>query len=386
MLRKLKRVDPLMVWILLCFMAVSTIVIYSATTNTSYEGLHKNNMMLYAAFFIPLLVTAWFDYRVVVRYLSVVLYVTGIALLALVMFKGVDINGSVRWIAIGGQQFQPSELMKLFTILMLARFLGLREGEELRLVRDIVPLGLIIAIPVFFVLKQPDLGTSIVFAAIFVAMIWMANVRMSHMIIGLSATAAVIVSIVVLYYTNSDLLAQFIKPHQMARIETFLNPTSDSDQAWHVMNSIRAIGSGRLSGDGFTQGFFIHSGYIPYSYSDSIFVVIGEEFGFLGSAMLILLYFLLIYRMVLIVKDSNNLEGAYLVVGIIAMFTLQIFENIAMHIGLMPLTGLSLPFISYGGSSLLTNMISIGLVLSVKIHQEEPDLLEPLTTKSVMFH
>lgn len=386
MLRKLKRVDQLMLWILLCFMAVSTIVIYSATTNTNYEGLYKTNMMLYGAFFIPLLITAWFDYRVVVRYFSVILYVIGIALLALVMFKGVDINGSVRWIAVGGQQFQPSEFMKLFTILLLARFLGQREGEELRLVRDIVPLTLITAIPVGFIMKQPDLGTSIVFAAFFVAMLWMANVRMSHMIIGLSATVAVIGSVVALFYLNTDLLAQFIKPHQMARIATFLDPASDSDQAWHVMNSIRAIGSGRLSGDGFTQGFFIHSGYIPYSYSDSIFVVIGEEFGFLGSAALILLYFLLIYRMVLIVKDSNNLEGAYLVVGIIAMFTLQIFENIAMHIGLMPLTGLSLPFISYGGSSLLTNMISIGLVLSVKIHQEEPELPELLRTESTIVY
>lgn len=120
----------------------------------------------------------------------------------------------------------------------------------------------------------------------------------------------------------------------------------------------------------------MHNGYIPYSYSDSIFVVIGEEFGFLGSACLILLYFALIYRMVLIAGSCKDLEGAYLIIGIIAMFTLQIFENIAMHIGLMPLTGLSLPFISYGGSSLLTNMISIGLVMSVKIHQEEPNMLE----------
>ncbi|MGG3837236.1 FtsW/RodA/SpoVE family cell cycle protein [Paenibacillus thiaminolyticus] len=376
MLRKWKRLDPLLLWLVLCFMAISTIVVYSATVNTKYEGMHMDNIKLYVVLFIPLLVTAWFDYRIVVRYLSVILYVIGIGLLLLVMFKGVNINGSTRWIAIGSQQFQPSEFMKLFIILLLARLLGRRDGETLRLFQDIVPLGLVVAVPMYLIYKQPDLGTTIVFVSIFVAMLWMANARLSHMIVGLSTASAAVGTILVLYYHNRDLLIKLIKPHQFSRIEAFLDPASNPDGGWHVMNSIRAIGSGNFSGDGFLKGFFVHNGYIPYSYSDSIFVVIGEEFGFLGSACLILLFFALIYRMVLIAGTCKDLEGAYLIIGIIAMFTLQIFENIAMHIGLMPLTGLSLPFISYGGSSLLTNMISIGLVISVKIHQEEPNMLE----------
>lgn len=116
----------------------------------------------------------------------------------------------------------------------------------------------------------------------------------------------------------------------------------------------------------------VQGGFIPYDYADSIFVVIGEEFGFLGSSFLLLLYFALIYRMIRIAMESENLVGSYIIVGVISMFTLQIFENIAMHIGMMPLTGIALPFVSYGGSSLLTNMISMGLVLSVQVHRTKP--------------
>lgn len=154
----------------------------------------------------------------------------------------------------------------------------------------------------------------------------------------------------------------------MNRIETFLDPASDPDQSWHVLNSKIAIATGQLYGDGFRNGHYVQNGYIPYGYADSIFVVIGEEFGFAGAAVLLFLYFLLIYRMVLISLACKDLAGCYLIIGVVSMLTLQIFENIAMHIGLMPLSGIALPFISYGGSSLLTNMIAMGFVMSVKLH------------------
>lgn len=166
-----------------------------------------------------------------------------------------------------------------------------------------------------------------------------------------------------------NLFSKFIKPHQLGRIQTFLDPTSDPDKSWHVLNSIKAIGAGQMYGEGFGKGVFIHKGFIPYDYADSIFVVIGEEFGFMGIAILLLLYFLLIYRMIRIAMESSDMTGTYIVIGVISMLTLQIFENIAMHTGLMPLTGIALPFISYGGSSLLTYLLLIGLVLSVKKHQ-----------------
>ncbi|MNJ46916.1 Rod shape-determining protein RodA [compost metagenome] len=135
-----------------------------------------------------------------------------------------------------------------------------------------------------------------------------------------------------------------------------------------------AIGSGSLTGD---DGYFLEQGYIPYAYSDSIFVVIGEKYGFLGSAVLLMLYFSLVTRLINVVIGNKELAGSYVVIGIIAMFVFQIFVNIGMHIGLVPLTGISLPFISYGGSSLITNMIAIGIVLSVSLHKAEPAMNIP---------
>jgi rod shape determining protein RodA len=288
------------------------------------------------------------------------------------MFKGININGSQRWINLGFIQFQPSELAKVSVILLVAKLLEQRNGDKLLLFKDILPIGLIILLPFFIVLTQPDLGTSIVFVCIFLGMLWIGNVRIFHSIIGLVGLVSIIAGITALYFYDFGLFSKIVKPHQLHRIQTFLNPATDPNQSWHVLNSIKAVSTGQLLGEGFKHGKFVQAGFIPYDYADSIFVVIGEEFGFAGSTVLILLYFILIYQLIKIAMDCDDLSGTYVVVGVISMFTLQIFENIAMHTGLMPLTGIALPFISYGGSSLMTNMISIGLVLSIKIHGKIP--------------
>jgi len=368
---KIKRLDVSLLLLILCFMAISTVVIYSATNGTKYEGLHINNLVAYGFLFVPLLFVAFMDYRIVVRYLSYVLYALGIVLLLVVLLNGTNLNGSTRWISIQSVQFQPSEIAKIFLILLIANWLSKRNGEPLRLIKDILPVAAATLLPVALILKQPDLGTSIVFISIMLGMLWMGNVPKKHIAIGIGAIGVLVAVIWTLYITDSSLFQTFVKPHQLARIQTFLDPASDPDKSWHVLNSIRAIGTGDMYGKGFGQGYLVQNGFIPYDYADSIFVVIGEEFGFIGSAVLLLLYFFLIYRMVRIAYDCPDLSGAYIVVGVISMLVLQIFENISMHLGLMPLTGLALPFISYGGSSLLTNMIAIGLVLSVRIHHLE---------------
>lgn len=370
-LHKLKKVDPVIICILGCFMILSTMVIYSATSGTRLDGLHISSLKLYFLLMIPLFLAAFINYKFLIRYGTYGLYVIGLGLLVYVLLRGVNINNSVRWISIGGQQFQPSELVKIFMILMLAKIFSRRQGEQLRLVNDILPAGLLTAVPVLLIMKQPDLGTALVFVAIFIGMLWMANVRLAHILLGLLLAALAVGLLVWLYYNQFDLFAKIIKPHQLRRIETFLDPSTNPQQSWHVLNSIGAISVGHLLGKGFLHGDFVQNGFIPYHYSDSIFVVIGEEFGFIGSAVLLLLYFLLIYRMIRIALGCKDLFGSYIIIGIVSMFTLQVFENIAMHIGLLPLTGISLPFVSYGGSSLLTYMIAIGLVINVKIHSEE---------------
>ncbi|RXZ80789.1 rod shape-determining protein RodA [Paenibacillaceae bacterium] len=383
LIQKIKNIDIPIFLILIGLVGFGTIAIYSATVGTKYEGMHITNLILFAVFCIPMLFVALFDYRILAGKFAWLLYGVGIVLLLLVMLTGEDINGSVRWLSIGGAQIQPSELAKLSTILLIGHLLHKREGENLRIVQDIVPMGILFSVPVLFILKQPDLGTSLVFVGILVGMIWIGNIRFLHMLIFIAVIAVAVGTVIWLYYGDYELLSRIVKPHQLSRIQVFLDPASDPDKSWHVNNAIIAISSGELSGEGFLQGSYIKSGYIPYAYSDSIFVVIGEDFGFVGSALLLFLYFLLIYRMILIAMDSKSLTGSYLVIGIVSMLVIQVFENIGMHIGLLPLTGIALPFISYGGSSMLTHMLAIGLVLSVKIHRYN-DGTEPVKSVSMM--
>ncbi|UUZ95133.1 FtsW/RodA/SpoVE family cell cycle protein [Paenibacillus sp. P25] len=365
---KLKLLDYPILFILLCFLVISTAVIYSATSGTSFQGLHMNNAITFSVLFVVMILLSLLDYRVIVNHFSVILYIIGVLLMILVVFKGISINGSKRWINLG-MAFQPSEIMKIFVILLLAKMMKRREGQKLRLLQDLIPMFIIVLVPFLFVLEQPDLGTSIVFICIFLGMLWIGNVRLLHALSGLVLLVVLIGTLTAMYLTNSPLFSKIIKPHQLKRIQTFINPTADPDSNWHVLNSIKAIASGSLDGEGFKHGNLVQGGFIPYDYADSIFVVIGEEFGFIGASVLLLLYFVLIYRLIRIAIDCPDIEGTYVIIGIISMFTLQIFENIAMHIGLMPLTGIALPFVSYGGDSLLTNMISMSLVLSVKMHR-----------------
>ncbi|CEH30159.1 cell division protein FtsW [Aneurinibacillus migulanus] len=371
MVKKLKRLDIPILVLITCLFFISTAAIYSATKNTHYVGLHINNIVMFVMFFVVMVVVAVSDYRTYTNNYSYLLYGIGLLLLISVLLFGETINGSKRWVGFGPMKFQPSELFKLFLILVIAKVLARREGESLELLRDVGSVGIITIIPFLLVLKQPDLGTSIVFLCIGAGMLWVGNIRFSHVVLGGAAFMSAVVSLISLYFINFDAFSKVIKGHQLQRIQTFLDPTSDPDSGWHVLNSQTAIGSGKLLGHGFTNGTYVQSGFIPYAYSDSIYVVIGEEFGLLGSMLLLLLYFLLIYRMVNIALDCKELSGVYIIAGVIAMLVLQIFENIAMHVGIMPLTGISLPFISYGGSSLLINMIAIGLVLSVRVHQSK---------------
>ncbi len=186
-------------------------------------------------------------------------------------------------------------------------------------------MGAILAVPFIMIFMQPDLGTSIVFVCIFLGMLWLGNIKMSHVLIGSISLSAIIAFVTGLYFYDFALFSKIVKPHQLHRVQTFLDPSSDPAHSWHVVNSISAISTGGMKGAGFVQGPLVQAGFIPYDYADSIFVVIGEEFGFVGSAVLILLYFLLIYRIIRIAISCEDLSGSYIVVGIISMFTVQIF-------------------------------------------------------------
>ncbi|OGX60173.1 MAG: cell cycle protein, partial [Paenibacillus sp. RIFOXYA1_FULL_44_5] len=325
--------------------------------------------------FIVFAVFSMFNYRLLMKS-SLYLYIAGNIMLVGVLFTP-KVNGAHSWFHIPGSNmdFQPAELVKFILIITITSFLSRNRGETLEFVRDVIPIGLVVSVPFFLDLIQPDLGNAIVYLVILAVMYWIGNIKYLHAFIGIVSIVVILGLFINLYSHYHDELYQYVgvhqhdKQHWLDRIDTFLDPSKvSSNKSWQVDNSIRAIGSGGLSGEGYLHGDSVRKGFIPFTYADSIFVVIGEEFGFIGSALLLLLYFLLIYRMILISIQTTDRRGSYMIVGIVAMFVFQVFQNIGMMIGLIPLTGITLPFISYGGTSLFINMMSIGLVMSVKLH------------------
>jgi len=381
LLAKLKKLDWITLLILMLLMVISTLVIYSATIDNPQFGpqqLYYDNLRNYALGFVVLIIAALIDYRLVARF-SIVFYGLGIILLIAVFFFGSEINGAKGWFELPmGLNFQPAELMKLLLILMVAKMLSRSEGEKLSTLRDVVPIGVIVLIPFVTVLLQPDLGNAIIYIVIMLAMLWIGNIKYTHALIGMFIAVAGIILALNLYNSYHDEIKQIFieygKGHWVARIDTFLNPDeADPNASYQLRKSMTAIGSGRFSGDGFLQGNSVHNNYIPYVYSDAIFVAIAEEFGFLGSSIILLIYFLLLYRMIIASIHSSTFLGSYIIIGIVSMFVFQIFQNIGMLLGIMPITGITLPFISYGGTSLLMNMMALGIAMSVQIHRDKED-------------
>lgn len=382
MLAKLKRIDWYIVLILGVFMIVSSLLIYSATVDVpkyANFNFHIKNFIYYALGFFLFLVISLLDYRILLK-LSWYAYGLGIILLLGLYKFGVVREGAIGWYQLGGFDFQPAEFMKLALIMVIASFMSMREGEPLRLGKDVIPIGLIVFVPFILVFEQPDLGNAVIYIAILLGMLWIGNVQFKHVAIGAIIVAVIVGSFYYLYQHYHDSIEAYLqannKGHWVKRIDTFLNPEkADKDDRFHLERAQIAIGSGSLLGDGYLKGDSIHNNFVPVAYSDAIFVVVAEEFGFVGSAVLLMLLFSFLYRMILIALKSSDRRGSFIVIGIVSMYVFQIFQNIGMWFGLLPVTGITLPFISYGGTSLLINMVSIAIVMSVQIHQEpEEDL------------
>lgn len=378
-LRKLKRIDVGILIILGLLMVISVLVVRSATYgNPGYANYDLKQLIFYAAGFAVATIATLFNYRFFMKYWYV-WYGIGIALLVLVYFFGEERNGARSWFELpGGILFQPAELMKLLLIMAVAALLARREGDPLSFRRDLVPIAALSLVPFVLVMIQPDLGNAVIYIVIVLGMLWIGRIKYWHVLTGIVLLVIGLIAFVTLFNTYNEEIREFLrdkgKYHWYERINTYINPETASDDAKRqAKNSLTAIGSGGLTGDGYMKGNMKNRRSIPYPYSDSIFVVIGEEFGFRGAAVLLLLYFLLIYRMIMIAFHCTDLSGSYIIVGIVSMFVFQIFENIGMMIGLMPITGITLPFISYGGTSLLINMVCIGLVFSIRAHQPDPE-------------
>ena len=393
MLHKVKKIDKFIVTVLMILMMISVVAVYSATVSTPHlKGHYVKVLFFYAAGFTIAFLTALLNYRFIIKYASH-MYALGVCLLIAVKFIGGTINNAQGWIRLGNLSFQPAELFKLLLILFLAALLDRLDKKQLHFWKDVVPICGFAAVPFALVMFQNDLGDALSYLVILVSMLWIGNMKAWHVCVSGVVVITLMVSGFKAYIHFHDEIKCFLvknnRAHYIDRIDPWLLPQKASPTAsWHTMNAKLAIAAGGISGKGFMKGSSVQSGRVPHTYSDSTFVLIAEEFGFIGSSVLLLLYFILIHRMILIALECKDRVGPYMIVGIVGMLLYQVFQNIGAFLGLVPLTGITLPFISYGGTSLLINMTSIGIVLSICVHgqMEEderiPHLLHNSKTKA----
>lgn len=336
------------------------VVAISSATDFKLNGFNREMTMQIAAFFIGLFTIALFmfvDYEMIGE-LYIPVYVLSILLLLLVYVPGL---GQTRenarsWINIAGKiDIQTSEIAKLGFIIFYAKLLT-KLGDGINTIK-----GLSIAVFTFLpflglLLLQPDLGSALVYLAVMLGMLFTAGLDLKFFVAGLVVSG---ISLPPIY-------SYVLKPHQKLRIDAFLDPNNPALPGYYqVRNSKVAIGSGQFNGKGLYEGVYHQYNYLPVKDSDFIFAVIGEETGFVGGAVVIGMYFLFLLRLQILAKRVDDKYGSLIITGVVFMFAFQIFENIGMTMGLMPVTGITLPFISYGGSSIVTSMMAIGVVLSV---------------------
>lgn len=355
---------------------ISIATIFSTTYLTGNTGIGATLMQViwYVVGTVAIIVIMQFDSEQLWK-LAPIAYGVGLFLLVLVLFfydRSLEFStGAKSWFKIGGLTFQPSEIMKVAFILMLARVVTKHNGDYPTHYSkaDFLLLGKIMLTsipPLFLVMLQNDLGSTLVFIAIIIGLVLISGVTWKIILPVFSGVAALGGTLLALVVYDRDFLLQLgFKPYQFSRIDSWLNPYGDSGGAsYQLIQSIKAIGSGKMFG----KGFGISEVYVPVRESDMIFSTIGENFGFLGSCILIFIYFLLIYQMIRICFDTKNEFYAYIATGVIMMILFHVFENIGMSIGLLPLTGIPLPFISQGGTALLGNMMGVGLIMSMRYH------------------
>ncbi len=299
----------------------------------------------------------------VFRPLRRALYAVMLAVLAVVFVTGA-VRGSQRWVDVGFFRFQPSELGKVLLILVLASFLADRSRRlgEWRTTGAAVALA---AVPTFLVFIEPDFGTALVYGAILVAALFVAGTRWSHLAVLALAAAATAVSIISILPSAG---IEVLRPYQLERLTGFLNPDLDpSGATYNVTQSITAVGSGGLDGRGVAGASQTNMNYLPEHTTDFIFSALAEQRRFLGAALLLLLYALLVWRGVKTIALAPSLFTAIVAAGIVFTFVFQVFVNVGMTIGIAPITGIPLPFVSYGGSSMVASLLMIGLLEAIHV-------------------
>ncbi|RNF38558.1 FtsW/RodA/SpoVE family cell cycle protein [Planococcus salinus] len=375
------RIDWSLAFLLFLFFIVSLIAISSAQTSGQYLVNFVPRQALFYVVSVGMIgVLLYFEpehYKKTAYYL----YAFGILTLFILMIApdGKDqiaepINGAKAWFHTPIVNLQPAEFMKTFYILGLAKMIA--DHHEKNLLKTLktdlylfAKIGVLMLIPLGFILQQPDLGTALVFIAITLAIVVVSGISWKIILPSFGGIAAIGASLLWMAVYKQEILTDTfgVKPYALARVYTWLDPYSYADsEGYNLVAALNAIGSGEVFGKGY-QGRQV---YVPENHTDFIFTVISEDFGFVGASIVIILFFMLIYHLTKITLQLKDPFSTYVCAGIIAMITFHVFQNIGMTIQLLPITGIPLPFISYGGSSLIGNMLALGIVFSMKFHHK----------------
>ena len=353
MIKKLlKEIHWPLVFSVFSLLTVGTLFVFSASFHDT--GHYLTRQFFWAGVGVFLLgIIPLIGYRTFLS-MSYLLYVLAIFSLVLVLVLGELRLGAQRWISIGSFVFQPSEFAKLATVLALANFLGANvHGEKEN--RVILAVLAMVFLPFILILKQPDLGSALLFLPLGIMVLFLWGMRYRTLIVAVVTGAAAL-----------PFLWQFLKEYQKKRILVFMNPNLDPlGSGYTAIQSKIAVGSGGLFGKGYLQGTQTQLQFIPEHHTDFIFCILGEEWGYIGSICLLVLYGLLFRAAFQIMEGTTDRKAQFMIGGVLAVLFSQIFINVGMTFGLMPIAGLTLPFVSYGGSSLITTSIAIGLILSV---------------------
>ncbi len=350
-------------WVLLGFVLllslVSVLEIKSATLHTKFHGFDHKQIGFLAFGLLLMFLMSLIDYH---RLLDIVPWAYGISIISLVAVKlvGTKALGARRWINLGGGvHFQPSEWVKLVLIVAVARYFWNLGGRELSWT-DIGKAFALVCIPMGLVLIQPDLGTSLTYFPILVCGLFLGGIRFKQ--------AAILVLLFTIVGGVAWKSGKFLKPYQKARLTAFVDPDSDPrGSGYQIRQSLIAVGSGGVWGKGANKGTQTQGDFLPIPYTDFIFAAFCEEHGFVGALGVLLLYFLILMRLIQNAQTASDLPGTYIVMGVVAIVVFQVAVNVGMVVGLMPVTGIPLPLMSYGGSSVLFTFLALGLVMNIRM-------------------
>lgn len=357
----LKNTEWTVLIVSLLLFVIGLVALFSATQSTEYGEFKKQIQWFVVS--IPFLILAYcIDYNVIARF-STVIYIVMMGLLVGVLFTE-PINGARSWYQFGDVSIQPSELSKVVVVLFISFLINklqIRGRKQINKIWKLLIALFFMAIPIGLIIIQPDYGTAMAYIFAMLFILFVSGIDKKYIIV-----ACLLVAVLVPVVYNR------LPEHALKRIEVFLNPESDPrGDGYNIIQSKLAIGAGQLLGMGLFQGNQTQLGFLYPKTTDFIFSVIGEEFGFIATATILVLYVILVTKIIYIAKTAKDNMGTYIAIGIGGIFFFHMIENIGMTIGLLPITGVPLPFVSYGGSSLITNFICIGLLLNISSRRQK---------------